>query len=553
MRISVPMSAREVDVLVIGAGAGGMAAALAAAIEGLSVVVCEKSAQVGGTSATSAGTLWIPGNTQGGNDSTAQAARYLEAVVPEAQGRELRAAFLAAGPRAIDFLVANSEVKFVTAGMHPDYREAPGAATAGRAIVPVPFDGRRLGADFKRVRWPIAEFLVLGGMMVGKPDIATLLGAWRSPGNFLRSAGLLARYALDRLRYPRGTRLVMGNALVARLFFSLRQRGVPIVFDTPLLELVRDNGRVVGARFGGEVQQVRARKGVVLATGGLGRNAELRRRLIRAPFTEYSLTCTSNMGEGVAAALRSGAAIAPPARTGGLWTPASATGRKADDAFFPHFIYDRAKPGLIAVDRAGRRFVNEGCSYHDFVEAMFLAGAVPAWLVCDAAFVRRYGLGMIHPGTRNLRAHVERGYLVCADTLDGLAERAAIDGPGLKRSVEQHNGFAKSGRDEAFGKGTTALNRFNGDASYPNPCLGPIAEPPFCALKVWPGDIATSDGLAANEHSQVLDESGQPIAGLYACGNDRASIFNGTYPGPGTTLGPALVFGYLAARHLKQQ
>jgi succinate dehydrogenase/fumarate reductase flavoprotein subunit len=205
------------------------------------------------------------------------------------------------------------------------------------------------------------------------------------------------------------------------------------------------------------------------------------------------------------------------------------------------------------VNSAGRRFVNEGCSYHDFVEAMFHAGAVPAWLVCDAAFVRRYGLGMIHPGTRNLRAHVDRGYLVCADTLDGLAERAAIDAAGLKRSVEQNNTFAKRGVDEEFGKGETTLNRFNGDATYPNPCLGPIAEPPFCALKVWPGDIATSDGLAANQHSQVLDESGQPIPGLYACGNDRASIFNGTYPGPGTTLGPALVFAYLAAQHLKQQ
>jgi succinate dehydrogenase/fumarate reductase flavoprotein subunit len=182
---------------------------------------------------------------------------------------------------------------------------------------------------------------------------------------------------------------------------------------------------------------------------------------------------------------------------------------------------------------------------------MFEAGAIPAYLVCDSAFVRRYGLGMIRPLTRDVRRYP--GYVACADTLDELARAAGIDAAGLARSVERHNGFAKSGVDEDFGKGKATLDRFNGDPAFANPCLGPIAEPPFCALKVWPGDLGTSDGLAANEHAQVLDEAGQPIRGLYACGNDMASIFRGTYPGPGITLGPALVFGYLAARHMGQQ
>jgi len=433
--------------------------------------------------------------------------------------------------------------------MHPDYREAPGAAASGRAIVPLPFDGRQLGADFTRVRPPIAEFMLFGGMMVGKPDIAKLLGATRSFSNFLGSAALVTRYAIDRLRYPRGTRLVMGNALVARLFFSLRRRGVPIRFDTPLVDLVREGGRVTGAIVGGG-EQITARKGVVLAAGGLGRNSELRRKLMKMPVTDYSLTCTTNAGEGVAAALRTGAATST-ARGGGHWTPVSVTGRKAADGFFPHLIFDRAKPGLIAVDAAGKRFVNEACSYHDFVEAMLEARVIPAYLVCDAMFVRRYGLGMVHPRTRNVRRHAT--YFACADTLDELARSAGIDAAGLKRSVERHNGFARSGVDEDFGKGRAVLDRFNGDAAYANPCLGPIAKPPFCALKVWPGDLGTSDGLATNENAQVLDEAGRPIAGLYACGNDMASIFRGTYPGPGITLGPALAFGYLAAQHLKQQ
>jgi succinate dehydrogenase/fumarate reductase flavoprotein subunit len=205
----------------------------------------------------------------------------------------------------------------------------------------------------------------------------------------------------------------------------------------------------------------------------------------------------------------------------------------------------------MAVDAAGRRFVNEACSYHDFVEAMFEKRAIPAYLICDATFVRRYGLGMIRPLTRNVRKYT--GYIACGDTLDELAQAASIDAEGLKRSVERHNEFARAGVDLDFGKGKAVLDRFNGDARYPNPCLGPIAKPPFCALKVWPGDIGTSAGLAANENAQVLDGAGQPIRGLYVAGNDMASVFRGTYPGPGITLGPALVFGYLAAMHAKQQ
>jgi succinate dehydrogenase/fumarate reductase flavoprotein subunit len=532
-----------------------MSAALAASIEGLEVLLCEKSDQVGGTSATSAGTLWIPGNTQGraaGFGDTIEAAqRYLDALLPGAQARPLRTTYLAAGAAAIDYFAAKSEVKFLSAGAHPDYRALPGAAVSGRALVPAPFDGRLLGEDFARVRPPLPEFLVLGGMMVGKPDIPVLTGALRSRGNFLGAARLVARYLADRLRYSRGTRLVMGNALVGRLFYSLKQRGVPVRFEAPLVELVRDGERVTGAvvAHGGERLCIAARKGVVLATGGLGRNAELRRRFMRAAVRDRSLTCATNAGDGVSAALRVDASVAPGRGSGGLWTPASATWHRGG-GLFPHLILDRAKPGMIAVNAAGERFVNEACSYHDFAEAMLASQAVPAYLVCDADFARRYGLGVAYPGTRDVRKYEARGYLVCGDTLDELAGKAGIDGAGLRRSIARHNALARSGVDEDFHKGEAVLDRFNGDASRkPNPCLGPIERPPFCALKVWPADIGTSDGLATNENAEALDASGRPIAGLYACGNDMASIFLGTYPGPGITLGPALVFGYLAARH----
>ncbi len=527
---------KEIDLLVCGAGAGGMAAALAAAIEGLDVLVCEKSAQVGGTSATSAGTLWIPGNTQGASagfaDSVADAERYLDALIGDAQARELRSAYLAAGPRVIDYFTAHSEVKFVSAGTHPDYRALPGAATAGRALVPVPFDGRLLGAEFPRVRAPIPEFMVMGGMMVGKPDIPALTGAFRSASNFAAAGRLLLRYAADRLKHERGTRLVMGNALVARLFYSLRKRAVPLKFEAPLQSLIHEDGRVTGAVVGNA--EIAVRKGVVLATGGLKGSAR-------------TLTSPHNSGDGVAAAAKIGAPVSARGN-GGLWTPASVTWH-AGGGLFPHLILDRAKPGLVAVNAAGERFVNEACSYHDFVEAMFAAQAVPAWLVCDASFVARYGLGVVYPGTRDLRRYEERGYLACGDTLEALARKAGIDAGGLARTVARQNEQARAGVDADFHKGEAALDRFNGDPSRAHPCLGPIEKAPFCALKVWPADIGRSNGLAVNADAQVLDGQGRPIPGLYACGNDIASIFLGTYPGPGITLGPALVFGYLAARH----
>lgn len=547
----------EVDLLVAGAGAGGMAAALVAALEGQQVAVCEKSSQIGGTSATSAGTLWIPCNTPsrkaGFEDSIEDARRYLDLLVETDERRELREAYLATGPQAIDYLEAKSEVRFTPAGRHPDYREHEGFREAGRGIVAEVFDARVLGPDFARVRPPIEEYMVLGGMMVAKPDIAPLLGRFRSPGNFVYAAKLAARYAADRLNYPRGTRLTMGNALVGRLFHSLRKRKVPILFEAPVVSLIHERGRVAGAvlRQAGLPVTVRARKGVVLATGGFGHNRALRLRLMAGPQPGQarSMAHAGNTGDGLTLARDLGAAVTGR-RTGGLWTPASVTRRRdGTQGLYPHFLLDRAKPGLIAVDAAGRRFVNEGCSYHDFVEAMFAARVSPAWLVCTEAFVRKYGLGAIYPGTRSLERFERQGYLVRARSLEELARRIEVDAAGLEATVQRYNEHARRGEDPDFHKGSTVLNRFNGDPAAPHPCLAPIERGPFVAQAVVPADISVSTGLATDADARVLDGSGAPIPGLYACGNDMASIFMGTYPGPGTTLGPAVTFGYRAALH----
>ncbi|MBV8168158.1 MAG: FAD-dependent oxidoreductase, partial [Alphaproteobacteria bacterium] len=286
---------QDVDLLVVGAGAGGMATALVAALEGLSVLVCEKSDQVGGTAATSAGTIWVPGSTQarraGHTDTLEAARRYLDREMTaegqlDAQAATKLRAYLETGAEALDYLEARSDVKFIAPAKHPDYHAWPGAVLAGRALIPPVFDGRKLGRDFALVRAPIPEFMVLGGMMIGKDDIPPLLAPFASLRALKHVIGLVLRQVSDRLRYARGTRLVMGNAFVARLFYSLKQRGVPIRFGSPVTELLRDGDRVVGAVAGG--QRIQARRGVVRAAGGFGASAAWRARLLPQPTAPHT-------------------------------------------------------------------------------------------------------------------------------------------------------------------------------------------------------------------------------------------------------------------------
>jgi succinate dehydrogenase/fumarate reductase flavoprotein subunit len=556
----------EVDLVVLGAGAGGMVAALVGALRGMSVLVIEASALVGGTMATSAGTLWLPGTRHseraGVPDSVAAARRYLAAELPGAADDPVREAFLTTADEAVAFLEERSEVRFAAAPRHPDYHPGqPGAAPSGRALVALPFDGRRLGADFALLRPPRREFMVLGGMMVGKDDIPPLLRPFASVAAFRHVAGLVLRQALDRLSYPRGTRLVMGNALAARLLHALRQAGVVLRTGTRVAEILRDGEAVTGVatEAGGARRRVRARCGVVVATGGYSGSAAWRARLFGSLPIPHSVANPGNAGGGLDLALAAGAALDERHASPAFWMPASVLERPdGTRAIFPHIILDRAKPGLIAVNAAGRRFVNEAESYHDFVLGMLRAPsgvpAVPAWLVCDRRFLRDYGMGMVHPGRRDLRRFLAAGYLRQGATPAALAMAIGVDPAGLEASLAQHNRDAVTGLDTAFGKGSTALNRHNGDPAHgPNPCLRPIDAAPFYAMAVWPADLATSIGLRADADARVLDVAGQAIPGLYACGNDMASVMRGAYPGPGVTLGPALVFGYRAASHAAQR
>jgi succinate dehydrogenase/fumarate reductase flavoprotein subunit len=550
-----------VDLLVIGAGPAGMTTALVGKLEGLDVLLCEKTGQIGGTASTSAGTLWIPGNSQsrkaGYQDSPADAATYMDELIGESKDTRLRDAYLTTGPQAVDYLEAQTDVKFVACGEHPDYRDLKGAAQSGRAIIPATFDARVLGKDFERVRPPMPEFMVFGGMMVGKADIPKLLGRFRSAGNFAYAVKLFGRYLRDRLTYSRGTRLVMGNALVARLFYSLKRQSVPIAFETSLVKLVEESGAVVGAVVADKNGQrtIRARRGVVLATGGYAHSRQLRERFMPAPAPQRSLASPANEGDGISAALAVAARVSDDQQgTGGFWTPVSVSrNRDGTTGLFPHLSLDRAKPGLIAVNGEGKRFVNEADSYHDFVEAMLRDPAIseeaPAWLLCERDFVQKYGLGAIYPETRNLRPFERSGYLMTAPTIAELATKIGVSPDRLSQTVTAYNDDCSDGVDRAFHKGTSALNRFNGDpAVQPNPCLAPIKRGPFCAMAIFPAEIACSKGINTDENGRVLSLTGAPVKGLYACGNDMASIMEGTYPGPGTTLGPAITFGFRIAQ-----
>ena len=547
-----------VDVLVVGAGAAGMTAALVCALESLDVLLCEKSDQVGGTTATSAGTIWVPGTRQareaGMSDTIEDTARYLDSIIgPADDGR--RATYLRCGKDVVAYLERNSEVKFSIYARHPDYlSNRPGSTLAGRALAPLPFDGRLLGEDFRLLRAPIGEFRALGGMMIGRDDIEPLSRPFGSMAAFRKAMSLVWRQFTDRLRFPRGTRLLMGNALAARLFYSLRQRNVPVWLNAALEQLARDGDRVTGAtvRVNGALKSIVARRGVILATGGFGGSIERLNEHVRPPLA-HGLPFEGAAGDGMRIASQLGAAAEDDHASPAFWTPVSDTSWfKGGRGAYPHLALDRSKPGLIAVNSAGRRFVDEAVSYHDFVLGMQRSHetvpTIPAWLVCDRDFIRKYGLGRIPPGRRNLRWAVANGYLTQAETLDELARKIGVDDAGLRDSVARTNGFAQTGEDLDFGKGSTEFDRNNGDPRHaPNPCLGPIAMPPFYAMAVYPSVLGSSVGLKTDADGRVLDTDGRPIPGLFACGNDMASIMRGHYPGPGITLGPALVFGYRAA------
>lgn len=553
----------EYDVVVVGSGAGGMAAALTASIEGRSVLLVEKTDRIGGSTAVSGGAVWAPLNAQsekvGHPDSFDKVWTYMQNTVGGAAPAEMQRAYLQASAGMVDYFEKHTDVRLVARSYSPDYySDREGAAMGGRSLDPAMFDGRLLGKHFSELRDPLPEFMVLGGMMITMTDVKHLLAVMRSFTSWRDGMKLVLRFFYDRLRgYHRGTRLVLGNALAGRLFKSVLDRGIDYWLNTPLRQLVVKDGRVTGVGLirDGKPVSVLARHGVIVATGGFPWNESLRRALYPQPTGLWSMSPQDNQGDGITLALQVGAVLGTGQASPAFWAPVSILKRPdGSEVRYPHLVWDRAKPGLMAVNAAGQRFVNESTSYHEFVLAMYRSGktvpTVPAFLVCDHDFMERWGLGLALPGGRS-RAHLLRaGYLYKAPTLGALAATLGIDADGLEASVDRLNRFAEAGQDDDFGKGSTAYNRYLGDPDHqPNACLGQLQQGPFYAVKVYAGDIGTACGIRCNENAQALDAGGQPIAGLYAAGNDMHSVMGGQYPAPGITLGPALTFGWIAGRH----
>ncbi len=553
------------DLVVIGAGGAGMATALFAAMEGASVLLVERTDCVGGTTAWSAGTSWIPGSKHSAKvnpvDTLAEAARYLDNAVGDRTPAAVRQAFLDNGRAAVDEVEQRSELKYRPYPKHPDYiSDLEGSTMNGRALEPMPFDARLLGRDlFALLRPPIPEFTVIGGMMVDRTDINHLLAMTKSWASFKHSVKIVLRHAMDRLSWPRGTRLVMGNAHVARLLYSLSKFDkVTIALNSTVEHIVRGAHGVerVDIESDGERRSIRVNKGLVLASGGFNRHPELRAQMLPGVPAEWSPAAPGHTGQAHELARHLGAVYGQGGLSHAFWAPVSMR-QRADGttAVFPHFVMDRAKPGMITVNAKGERFLNESTSYHLFGLAMQKAHtsspSIPAYLVCDAAALRKYGIGMVRPGGKGLAPFLADGYLTEGATLAELAGKLNMDAQALQTSVEQINRYAETGVDPDFHRGETAYQQNLGDPAWTgrNPNIGPLSQGPFYAVRLYPGDIGASTGFATNAHAQVLDADGQSIAGLYAVGNDMHSIMGGTYPGPGITIGPGLVFARIAARH----
>jgi 3-oxosteroid 1-dehydrogenase len=513
---------------VAGSGASGLVAALAAAAGGARVLLVERSALLGGTSALSGGRVWIPASHLNTCDDTVGRARdYLRGLFPDRYAH-MTEAFLARGPEMVRFVSQYTPHRFVACPRYPDYHPGrPGAALGGRCLDSEPADLSPMTPLVRQVRVPTGYL----------PMTHAEWERWRYPDRFC--TGLLRRREREGIA-------ANGVALVAALVDGAVRAGVTIRVNARLTGVSLDPGGAVSAAdVGGETVAVAA---VILATGGFDWDENLRRtwhpgaqRATGAP--------PGNTGDGLRIACRAGAATDNLDQ--GWWMPMLAIpGEELDGKpCYRSLIRERASPRQIMVNAAGRRFVDEASPYNDVGKAMHGhdSGGCPndpAYLVFDSGFVRRYPLPGVPPGGP------VPGWVARSGSVRGLAERIGVERRGLERTVAAWNQACADGRDPDFGRGDSPYDRYGGDpAVHPNPNLGPLAEPPFYAVRVLAGTIGTKGGPVTDATGRVLTDSGTVIPGLYAVGNAAAFWVGDAYPAPGTTLGIAMTFGYLAGRH----
>jgi 3-oxosteroid 1-dehydrogenase len=541
----------EFDLVIVGSGAAGLTAALTAALNGLSPVVIEKTEYFGGSTARSGGGLWIPGNSvlrqAGITDTPEEASAYLAHVAGDGVPESLRSTFLEHGPAMLELVLAHTPVRFAWVPNYSDYYpEAPGGKSSGRSIEPVPIDGRILGPELDRLRPPYLP--APAGITVTQANYRWMSLGTSHPRAIWTTARVTGRMIVTRIRKRR--LLSMGQALVTGLRAGLARTGVPIWLNTAVTGLEISDGRITGVRAtredGSEVV-VRARKGVLLASGGFEKSEDMRRQYQRMPIgIDWTVGSPGNTGEGIRFGEVAGGVL--ELMDDAWWGPSiPLTGG-------PVFcLAERSLPGCIFVNGAGERFVNEAAPYVDAVHAMYDKHTednphIPCWMITDQRYRNRYVFTGMPPRKPLPRRWYKSGAVFRADSLAALAAQIGVPADSLAKTVEKFNDFARTGKDEDFGRGDSAYDHYYGDPNCkPNPNLAALAQPPYYAIKIVPGDLGTKGGLRTDERARVLRADGSVIEGLYAAGNTSAMVRGRSYAGPGATIGPAMTFGYLAA------
>ena len=549
---SGPQSTREHDVVVVGSGAAGMTAALTAAHRGARVLVVEKAATFGGSTARSGGGVWIPNNdvlaAARVPDDPQRAEQYLAHVTGDEVPQQRRAALLEHGPAMLAFIRDSTPLQFHWIPGYSDYYpEAPGGMAVGRTVEPKPLDAAVLGDEVANLNPSYVR--APAGMTVTARDYKWLNLIARHPRGLVTAARVYGQMLLRRLRGRRS--LALGQALAAGLRAGLQRADVPVWLNTALVDLHVEDGRVTGVHLtrGDEPVLVRARRGVVLASGGFERNREMREKHQRPPIsTEWTTGAHENTGDGILAGQRHGAAL--DLMDSAWWGPSIPLSGG------PYFcLSERSLPGCVLVNQAGQRFVNESAPYIDAVEAMYAGHGtgvdhIPSWLVFDQRYRNRYTFAGLPPRQPFPGRWRKVGAVHTANDLAELASRIEVPADRLAATVARFNGFARTGTDEDFHRGESAYDHYSGDPRLPNPGLASLEKAPFHAVRIVPGDLGTKGGLRTDDRARVLDERDRPIPGLHAAGNASAAVMGRSYAGAGATIGPAMTFGYLAAQEL---
>ncbi|MCA9639828.1 MAG: FAD-dependent oxidoreductase [Myxococcales bacterium] len=544
------MSGWSGDLVVMGSGAAGLSAALAARAKGLSVLVVEAADTIGGTTAVSGGVIWVPCNKHqaalGVEDSPSQALTYLERISEGLTPRALLERYLEVAPLMLEFVEESIGQSFECLGTYPDYQpELPGGMAGGRSLDNPLYDTNRLKDWQPRLR---------KNPLTGKAPMT--IGEAMKWQVFSKPLAFPFREVYER--YKRGF-VHGGAALIGRMLEACLERGVEFRLETRGRELLRDeSGSVNGLRAesGGEALDFHGRRGVVLASGGFAWNEALCKDFLLGVPTHPASVPTSR-GDGLQMAMQAGAALGNMSHA--WWCPAvEVPGETYDGAalYRPEFAA-RCLPHSLIVNAAGQRFTAEATNYNDVTKPFFDHAPVgyrqknlPAFLIVDQQYREKYALLSVPPLIPGVDPKPLPDWVQSAPTLGELAKRCGIDPVGLQRSVDRFNTLASSGNDEDFGRGISAFDRFYGDPSNsPNPNLGELRKPPFFAVRLHPSTIGTKGGPKVDEHARVLQPDGEPIPGLYAAGNAMASIMGPGYPGAGATIGVALAWGYLAGTH----